>query len=321
MELWNVYDKYRHLTEKTHERGIPMEKGDFHMVVHVWIVNDKGEILIQRRQPWKKGWPNMWDCSAAGAAVLGDSSKAAVVREVKEELGIDLDTSKAQLIFTIKTERVFNDTWLVRQNVNIKDIKLQYEEVADAKWSSEAEILEKLSRGEFVDINQVDIFFKILKSDISLIKAESDEAPTLLELQKQVFMPLYEKYQDHDTSPVTQPMEKFLRKFEIGDYYKIMFKGDLAGSVFVYEKEPGVMKLHIINILKEYQDKGIGQEVLHRLELLYPQADRWELETILTEQRNCHVYEKMGYKRIGVSRIINDKLTLVNYIKYNPSKL
>lgn len=321
MELWNVYDKYRHITEKTHERGIPLEKGDFHMVVHVWIVNDKGEILIQKRQPWKKGWPNMWDCSAAGAAVLGDSSETAAVREVKEELGIDLDMSKAQRLFTSKSERTFNDAWLVKRNVNIEDLRLQYEEVAEAKWASEAEIRKIIASGEFVDSNNAHDFFKMLKSDISLIRAEADQAPLLLELQRKVFMPIYEKYQDHDTSPVNQPMERFLRRFETGDYYKIMFKDYLAGSVFVYEKEPGVMKLHIINILREYQNKGIGQEVLHRLELLYPQAERWELETILAEQRNCHVYENMGYKRSGGSRVINDKLTLVNYIKDNPSRL
>ncbi len=42
-----------------------MKEGDHHLVVHVWIVNDKGEFLIQKRQSWKEGGPNMWD----GAAV------------------------------------------------------------------------------------------------------------------------------------------------------------------------------------------------------------------------------------------------------------
>ncbi|MDP4091360.1 MAG: bifunctional NUDIX hydrolase family protein/GNAT family N-acetyltransferase [Bacillota bacterium] len=321
MELWNIYDKYRHMTEKVHERGVPIAEGDFHIVVHVWIVNDKGEILIQRRQPWKRGWPNMWDCAAAGAAVLGDSSRDAALREAKEELGIDLDLNRGQLLFTAKFERGFDDIWLVRQNIDASDLRLQYEEVAEAKWSNESEIREMIRRGEFIDFNYVDALFKVLNSEISLARADVCEAEVLLELQKEVFKPIYEKYQDHDTSPVNQTRDKFLRKFELGDYYKVLYKDNLAGSVFVYEKAPGVMRLHIINILEEYQNRGIAQEVIWRLELLYPQAESWLLETILTEQRNCHVYEKMGYKRNGELKAINDRLTLVGYVKDNPSRL
>jgi isopentenyldiphosphate isomerase len=121
MELRDIYDRYKHKTGNIHQRGNPMKEGDYHMVVHIWIVNDKREVLIQKRQPWKDKWPNMWDSSAAGCAIKGDDSKSADVRETKEELGIDLDIDKAEHLFTVKFSCGFDDVWAVRQNVNTKD--------------------------------------------------------------------------------------------------------------------------------------------------------------------------------------------------------
>ncbi|MBU3126786.1 NUDIX domain-containing protein [Clostridium tagluense] len=166
MELWDIYDENREKTGRTHERGIPVKEGDYHLVVHVWIVNDRGEFLIQKRQPWKEGWPNMWDGSAAGSAIVGDSSKDAAIRETKEELGVDLDMRRGEILFTIKFSSGFEDIWLVRQNVNMKEIKLQYEEVADAKWASEKQIKQMIGNGEFIAYNYIDKIFEMVSSNI-----------------------------------------------------------------------------------------------------------------------------------------------------------
>lgn len=315
MELWNIYDQYRHMTDRIHERGQEMKAGDYHLVVHVWIVNDDGQFLIQRRQPWKIGFPNMWECSAGGSAIIGDDSEQAAIREVKEEIGIDLDIENGERLFTVKFKRGFDDIWLVRQNVGIEELHLQEEEVAEAKWVSEAEIREMTRTGEFVPFTYLDLLFEMAESSIALKKASAADAEELLALQKEVFMPVYKKYNDHETSPVTQTLERFSAKFERGEYFKILFEGKLAGSVHVYEKSPGLMRLHIINILEKYHNKGIAQEVMKRLELMYPEADAWELNTILTEERNCYLYEKMGYKQTGDAKVINKDLTIIGYRK------
>jgi len=166
MEIWDVYNKYREKTGRTHERGITMEEGDYHLVVHVWIINDKGQFLIQKRQPWKTGYPNMWDCAAAGSAIQGDSSKEAAIRETKEELGIDLDINKAEILFTIKFSCGFDDIWFVRQNVDINDLKLQYEEVADAKWVSENDIKQMIQQGEFIEYHYLDSLLQMINSNM-----------------------------------------------------------------------------------------------------------------------------------------------------------
>ncbi|GAE45342.1 hypothetical protein [Mesobacillus boroniphilus] len=186
-----------------------------------------------------------------------------------KELGINLDIEKGDRLFTVKFSQGFDDIWLVRQNVAIEDLHLQEEEVAEAKWASEAEIREMAETGDFIPFNYFDLLFDMVKSSIALKKASADDADELLALQKEVFMPLYKKYKDHETSPVTQTKEKFSARFKRGDYYKIFFEGMLAGSVHVYEKSPGLMKLHIINILEKYHNKGIAQEAMKRLELMY----------------------------------------------------
>lgn len=156
MEIWDVYNKDRVKTGRTHKRGEPMEEGDYHLIVHIWIINDKGEFLIQKRQPWKRGWPGMWDCAAGGSAIKGDDSTTAAIRETKEELGVDIDISKAKLLFTINFHNGFDDVWLVRQNVDIKDLKLQYEEVADAKWVTFNEVKEMMEKNEFINYDYID---------------------------------------------------------------------------------------------------------------------------------------------------------------------
>ncbi|WP_143522351.1 NUDIX domain-containing protein, partial [Pseudomonas sp. 2822-17] len=81
LEIWDVYDRDRNLTGKTMKRGAPFEEGAHHLVVHVCIFNKEGQMLIQQRQPFKEGWPNMWDLTVGGSAVAGDTSQEAAERE------------------------------------------------------------------------------------------------------------------------------------------------------------------------------------------------------------------------------------------------
>jgi isopentenyldiphosphate isomerase/GNAT superfamily N-acetyltransferase len=315
METWDIYNDKREKTGRTHIRGEDMQEGDFHQVVHIWIVNENGEFLIQQRQSWKKGWANMWDCAAAGAALSNETSEMAAMRETKEEIGLDLQMEQAEILFTIKFSRGFDDHYLVKQNVHINDLSLQYEEVADVKWASMDEIRALVESGEFIRYDILDSLFELINSKISLKKATLRDTETLFELQKKVFKPLYEKYEDHETSPVHQTIERFMDRLNTGDFYKIIYNHVLVGSVHVFPISSGVMRLHMINILDEYQGKGIAQLVISRLESMYPEVTKWELDTILEEERNCYLYEKMGYIQTEDRWKINDKMTLVHYVK------
>ncbi|MGM0921330.1 MAG: NUDIX hydrolase [Bacillota bacterium] len=140
MEFWDIYDKNRNKTKRKHERGIPLSDGDYHLVVHVWIMNDKGEVLLTKRHQNKPS-PNLWECPG-GSVLAGEDSLEGAIREIKEEIGIDLYWRNGKLI---KSERrdTFNDfydVWLFNQSFEITNTTLQNEEVSDAKWVSKSEL-------------------------------------------------------------------------------------------------------------------------------------------------------------------------------------
>ena len=165
MEFWDIYDVNRNKTGRTMERG-PVPEGDYHLVVHVCIFNSKGKMLIQQRQSYKEGWPNLWDISVGGSAVHGDSSQKAAEREVKEELGLIIDLSNVRPHFTNNFDRGFDDFYLVEQEVNLEELVLQEEEVQAVKWATKEEILELLSREEFIPYYKefIEFLFAIRKN-------------------------------------------------------------------------------------------------------------------------------------------------------------
>ncbi len=179
MELWDVLDENRNKTGRVHERGKPMAAGDYHLVVHVWIVNDNGEFLISKRTP-NKPWPNMWECTG-GSAVTGDTSLSAALREVSEELGIQLDPENGQLLLSRRRDGFdmpdFCDVWLFRQNIDIASVVLQEYETCDAKWATKDEILDMINKGEFVIFSDyTETLFRVALKDESVSKAWDWEA-------------------------------------------------------------------------------------------------------------------------------------------------
>jgi len=154
MELWDIYDIARNKTNKTMVRGADFNKGDYHMVVHICIFNSKGEMLIQQRQPFKEGWPNMWDITVGGSAIKGDTSQMAAERELMEELGIKISLQNIRPHLTINFNNGFDDVYLIQKDIDIADLILQYEEVQRVKWASKEEIFSMIDSGEFIPYYQ-----------------------------------------------------------------------------------------------------------------------------------------------------------------------
>lgn len=150
MEYWDLYDENRVFTGKTIVRGEPIPQGFYHMVVHVCIFNKKGEMLIQQRQPFKKGWPNMWDISVGGSAQTGDTSRKAAEREVLEELGLHINLEHERPVLTIPFGVGYDDMYLIDWDLDLSTLKLQYEEVQQAKWASKEDILKMIDQEEFI---------------------------------------------------------------------------------------------------------------------------------------------------------------------------
>ncbi len=151
VEYWDLYDKDRNKLDKVVKRGDYLNDDEYHLVVNAWIKNSKGEFLITQRVE-NKPHPLMWECTG-GSAVKGETSKMAALREVKEELGIDI--SNCDATFVGSTLRYYEgcpdilDVWLFNCDAPIEEIKIQEEEVNDVMWASPSKIKELYDNNKF----------------------------------------------------------------------------------------------------------------------------------------------------------------------------
>ena len=78
-----------------------------HPVVHLHVFNSKGEVYLQKRPEWKDIQPGKWDTSVGGHMDYGETPEQALVREVREELGISdfVPQPRGMYVFDSRRER------------------------------------------------------------------------------------------------------------------------------------------------------------------------------------------------------------------------
>lgn len=152
---------------------------------------------------------------------------------------------------------------------------------------------------------------------VKLIRAGREDAKLLWNMQLQSFAQLLERYNDMDTNPGNEPLEKTVMRLKqpFTYFYFIEFNSETVGALRVVDKKNGTnKKISPIFILPAYRNRGIAQMAILCAEELHGKAG-WELDTILEEKGNCFLYEKMGYRATGEMKRINEKMTLVYYEK------
>lgn len=154
--------------------------------------------------------------------------------------------------------------------------------------------------------------------EVKLLRANISDAKEIHAMQVEAFKELLEKYQDFDTNPGNESVEKVEARLkqDFTFYYFICIGQQKAGAIrIVDKKEAGKNKrISPVFVLPEFQGKGIAQKAIRLCEEVHGNGN-WELDTILQEPGNCHLYEKMGYRQTGKTEVINEKLTLVFYKK------
>ncbi|SCY19738.1 hypothetical protein SAMN02910370_01664 [Lachnospiraceae bacterium XPB1003] len=152
---------------------------------------------------------------------------------------------------------------------------------------------------------------------IALEKVTRDDIELVWKMQVEAFSDLLAKYQDYETNPGAEDIDKVLARFEQSwtSYFFIVADGSKAGVVRVVDKKDGSRKrISPIWIMKECRNKGLAQQAIIELEKIYGE-DNWCLDTILQEKGNCYLYEKMGYHRTGKIEKINEQMDIVFYEK------
>ena len=150
MEYSDIYDAQRRLTGRRHLRGTPWGKGEYGLIVCVWVYDGKGRVLMTQRAP-EKTFAGTWE-NSGGAAQAGETSRQAIARELYEETGIRANPVEFELIGSRRDKDAFFDFYCLRDNTPLEKIVLLPGETSDVKWVTFKEVHQMIRRKQICRI-------------------------------------------------------------------------------------------------------------------------------------------------------------------------
>lgn len=173
MELLDIYNENNEPLHKSYDREKVHNEGLWHHEILVIIVNNKNQVLLQKRSYKRRHLPGKW-ALCAGHVISGETEKATAVRELKEELGIKILQKDLEFIEIHKkgdpTNKKFSYIYLLKTDKKIKEIKIQTDELTCAKYVSINKVMRLIKKKEkylaFADEYHYELFKRILNNTI-----------------------------------------------------------------------------------------------------------------------------------------------------------
>ncbi len=156
----------------THIRGKKHADGLYTMVVHVCIFNSQNQMLLQQKSD-RKNRNNIWDFSAGGCSLAGETSREAITRELFEELSIHHDFSGETPYLTTYYKDCFDDVYILQNfDIDPHSLRLQEAEVKDAKWATKEDILKLIDEGQFLPFTRdyIELLFFLNQNGKGFVK-------------------------------------------------------------------------------------------------------------------------------------------------------
>lgn len=167
MEWCDIYDKDRNLTGKRRPRGGCRQKGEYGLVVCVWVHDGRGHLLLTKRAKGKS-FAGTWE-NSGGAAQAGEDSRTAIRRELWEETGIRAQPEEFEFLNTSRDGSNFYDHYCLEKNVPLEQIRLQPGETDDVMWVTFQKMHELIQQGAVCEI----IAKQFLQEEPELIRRQS----------------------------------------------------------------------------------------------------------------------------------------------------
>ncbi len=161
MELLDVYDDLGNVTGRTVVRGdksVKLNEHEHIAVAIIFIENDKGEFLIQKTSK-EKG--NVFGVTG-GHIDVNEDKESALLREVKEEIGLNLDMSEVKYLGHIVTGVPIRFLYYLKKDIDLNDFVLDPEEVDSVRYMEVNEILNFIEEDLFIESHGI-CFNKILE--------------------------------------------------------------------------------------------------------------------------------------------------------------
>lgn len=157
-EFMDIHDINGNKTGKTILRGEKLDKGDYALYVNVVIKNSENKFLLQQRHSSKTWYPNAWSLSGGGV-LAGETDKQAIVRELLEELNINLSNQELHKKGRVIANYGLIDIWIVYMNIDLNQVSMQHNEVSDVKFVDKQEMLDLVSQ---IKTEGQDLYLEIL---------------------------------------------------------------------------------------------------------------------------------------------------------------
>lgn len=148
-EYYDVLDVFRRPTGRVRPRGEALQDGEYRNGAEIWVFNTDGRLMITRRHPEKDAHPGKWECTG-GLVRSGDSTFVAILREAEEEIGIAFAPGEVRRVATRLCGREYLDIYTARTDRPISSLRLQPDEVIDARYVTWDELRAMRDSGEFI---------------------------------------------------------------------------------------------------------------------------------------------------------------------------
>jgi len=177
-EYIDIFDENNNPTGEVKEKQQAHEDGNFHRTAHIWIINDKSELLLQKRSASKKTHPNFWDISAAGHIRVGESVIDGAIRELNEELGVRKSAEDFTYIATIKSTKnpknmEFGYVYLIKCNKKIEEYIFKDNEVSEVKYVYYEELekmVQEKEEGLLIHDEEYERLFEYIRRNIARVE-------------------------------------------------------------------------------------------------------------------------------------------------------